>query len=309
MSKVVAVIVTWRREHELDRLLTSLEASTYPLEGCVVMDHAGTVASGAVQRSFPVRLVQDLSNPGPGAGWANGTLAARESFGETDIFYLDDDVVIPPRTLELLLQEKGDARAICPLLEDVDRMLWGFPEPLSKTGRKKIRLARTPVEALLLLGPEPQKFCWATGACVLVTAAGIAAAGVHRADFWMLGEDLEYSMRLAAGGRAVFTCLASVPHLPPVPSDAAIARASDYRKFCSLLQNLSCLAFHSPDSGHLWTYLPGNFRRFFRSHGLTWNGARDAFACFWQGAVLGHPAGHKSGTALRGRIARRELRR
>ena len=309
MIKVVAVVVTWRRERELERLLASLETSSFPLHGCVVVDHAGTVPQEFARRSFPVRIVKDKSNPGPGAGWANGTRLAWEFFGGTDVWYLDDDVVIPPATLQILIREKRGAQAICPLLEDAEGRLWGFPEPVSKPDQKKIREAKTPSEALRLLGPGPHPFCWATGACLLVDRAAMEAEGLHRKDFWMLGEDLELSMRLAAAGRAVFTCLAAVPHLAPKPLDEAAARTSDYRKFCSLLQNLSYLSFHSPHSRHLWRYLPGNYRRFFRSHGTRPSTIRDAAACFWHGGFRGQPAGHKSGEALRETIARRELRR
>ena len=297
MSGVVAVVVTFRRERELARLLASLDASTAPLAGCVVMDHAGTVPDDAARHPFPVRIFQDLSNPGPGAGWADGTRRAREIFGETDILYLDDDVVLPPGALEILLREKSGARAICPLLEDADGRLWGFPEPLDVHQRKLIREAATPSDALRLLGAGPHKFCWATGACLLVDSDGIAAAGLHRPDFWMLGEDLEYSMRLASGGAAVFTCLARIPHLPPAAADPAAARQAGYRKFCSLLQNLSYLSFHSRHSAHMGKYLPGNFRRFFRIHGMS--GLADAWQCFWQGAVLGRPAGHRTGAKPR----------
>jgi len=309
MSKVVAVIVTWRRERELERLLASLERSSFPLDGCVVMDHAGTVPESFARRSFPVRIVQDTTNPGPGAGWANGARIAGEVFGKPDVWYLDDDVVAPPGTLEILLREKKTAVAICPLLEDDEGRLWGFPEPVSKPDRKKIREAKTPADALRLLGPGPHPFCWATGACLLVDSSAIETVGAHRKDFWMLGEDLEFSMRLSATGRAVFTCLAAVPHLPPAPSNESDGRTSDYRKFCSLLQNLSCLSFHSPHSRHLWGYLPGNYRRFFRSHGIGPATLRDAATCFFQGVIRGHPAGYKSGEALRARIARRELGR
>jgi GT2 family glycosyltransferase len=379
MSKVVAVVVTWRRERELERLLASLEQSTLPLHGCVVMDHAGTVPEEMSRRSFPVKVVQDTSNPGPGAGWANGTRHAWDIFGKTDVWYLDDDVVIPPDTLEILLREKRGsggngtqlgavedaahsgqgssfsktqggadacpglldaapsglnpktafskhvpcsatsnavfglnpfgAVAICPLIEDREGRLWGFPEPVSKSDRKKIRAAATPADALRLLGPGRHPFCWATGACILVDGAAIETTGLHRGDFWMLGEDLEFSMRLAATGRAVFTCLAAVPHLPPEPADEAGARRADYRKFCALLQNLSYLSFHSLHSRHMWRYLPGNFRRFFRSHGMSPTTIRDAATCFVLGAGCGHPSGHRSGTALRERIARRELGR
>jgi hypothetical protein len=309
VSKVVAVVVTWRRERELERLLASLERSTVPLHGCVVVDHAGTVPEEFARRSFPVRIVRDTSNPGPGAGWANGTRVAAEYFGKTDIWYLDDDVVIPPGTLEILLREKRDAPAICPLLEDSEGKLWGFPEPVSQPDRKIIREAKTPSAAFELLGPGPHRFCWATGACILVDRVALESTGLHRGDFWMLGEDLEFAMRLANAGPAVFTCLAAVPHLPPKPPNAETARKSDYRKFCSLLQNLSYLAFRSPHSRHMWRYLPGNYRRFFRSHGTLPSTIRDAASCFVQGAILGHPAGHQSGEALRERIARRELGR
>jgi len=303
MRRLVAVVVTWHRERELDRLLTSLEASGRPPDGCVVVDHAGTVPPAA--RSFPTHVFSDLSNPGPGAGWANGVRRARDHFGETDILFLDDDVVLPPQAIGILQREIGGAPAICPLLEDAGGKLWGFPEPADVRQRKEIRLSVTPAEALRRLGPGPHPFLWATGACLLVTNDAIASTGLHRPDFWMLGEDLEYSMRLARNKQSVFTCLVSVPHLPPEPADPEAAQASDYRKFCSLLQNLSYLAFHSRHSAHLARYLPGNFRRFLRSHGLRPTTLADAWECFRQGALGGHPAGHASGVRLRERIARR----
>ncbi len=307
MREIVAVVVTWRRERELDRLLGSLEASRYPIRGCVVMDHAGTV--GEQKRTFPVRVVPDLKNPGPGAGWANGVRRAHDQFGATDILFLDDDVVMPPEALAEMVGAWGGAAAVCPLLEDAGGKLWGFPEPADVEQRRQIRQAVTPADALSLLGPGPHRFLWATGACLLVDREAIAGAGLHRADFWMLGEDLEYSMRLAQHGGGVFTCRASVPHLPPPATDVVAARASDYRKFCALLQNLSYLSFHSRNGAHMGSYLPGNFRRFFWTHGWTVATVADAFGCFWQGALCGHPAGHESGVRLRERIARRQIRR
>lgn len=290
MSRVVAVVVTWHRERELIRLLASLASSTAPLAGCVVMDHAGTVGELA-NLPFPVRVFHDPANPGPGAGWANGARRAREVFGAADILYLDDDVVLPPQTLEILRREMSGASAICPLLEDAGGRLWGFPEPFIARQRKLIRRAETPADALRLLGPGPHRFCWATGACLLADAGAADSVGLHRSDFWMLGEDLEYSMRLASGGRAVFTCLASVPHLPPAPADPESAKRADDRKFRSLLRNLSYLAFHSPHSAHMWRYLPGNFRRFFRTHGISARTISGAWSCFRLGALCGQPAG------------------
>jgi GT2 family glycosyltransferase len=304
---VIAVIVTHRRPAELERLLRNLADSRAPLGGCVIADHAPDGTTAALERTVPFETVvrEDASNPGPGAGWANAARTALEHFPEADaIWYLDDDVTISPDALGILLQEmeKAGADSIAPLLEDTEGKLWGFPEPEATALRLTIRQAATPAEARALLGDSPLPFCWCTGACYLVTKKAVQRAGFHREDFWILGEDLEYAMRLAGLTRAVFTCRVSVPHLPPPPTDRAAARRSDYVKFCSLLQNLSYLAFHSPYSRHMKRYLPGNFRRFLRTHRLRPRTVRDALACFRNGAIRGEPAGTASGAALRKRI-------
>ena len=297
-ASVVAVVVTYRREKELVRLLDGLAQSTVPLLGCIVVDHSPDNSLHDIAASQPlhIHLLENPDNPGPGAGWAAGAKEALSRFGSSmdAVWYLDDDVVIAPQILEVLLgaMKQASACAVAPLLEDASGNLWGFPEPLALKQRSTIRQARTPGDALRLLGPDPLPFCWATGACLLVKKESLQSVGFHRPDFWMLGEDLEYSMRLAAGGRAVFTCLAVVPHLPPPPVDRESARLSDLRKFRALLQNLSYLAFHCPHSAHMWRYLPGNFLRFFRTHGIRASTLAGAVACFWHGAVRSRPAGH-----------------
>lgn len=75
-----------------------------------------------------------------------------------------------------------------------------------------------------------------------------------------------------------------------------------YIKFCALLQNLSYLSFHATESRHMKRYLPGNFRRFFRTQGFRWRTLRDASSCFWHGACAGQPAGLSAGESLRQRI-------
>ncbi|CAN5659148.1 hypothetical protein BH09VER1_BH09VER1_00310 [soil metagenome] len=311
---VVAVVVTHRRATEFRRLLERLGSSTQPLLGCVVADHSPTGEIKAIASAAAVRTVvlEDASNPGPGAGWANATKEAFRQFGleVTAIWYLDDDVLPAPEALKICLKEMalGKAEAIAPLLEDEHGGLWGFPEPETTSLQRLIRLAKTPKEARELLGDEPLPFCWCTGACFLVSRGMIDRAGLHRDDFWLLGEDLEYSMRIAATGRAVFTTKVSVPHLPPPASDPPTARRADYLKFCSLLQNLSYLSFHSPHSRHMKNYLPGNFRRFFRTHGLNSQTIRDAVACLWNGAAKAQPSGTPSGETLRERMLSYEWR-
>ena len=309
---IVAVIVTHRRPAELGRLLDSLAASDLRLRGCVIADHApdGTTQALASRAGCETLVLEDPSNPGPGLGWANGARKALAHFSPDAILFLDDDVVLAPSALGTLHEEmrRAKAEAIAPLLEDESGNLWAFPEPEPFALRKTIRRAKTPGDALRLLGDEPIRFCWCTGACLLADTDAIRRVGFHRPDFWMLGEDLEYSMRLAAAERAVFTCRVSVPHLPPISQNAEAARRSDYTKFCSLLQNLCYLAFHSPHSRHLKRYLPGNFRRFFRSHGVNLRTIRDAASCFFEGAGRGRPRGVGRMLTLRREDAEGHLR-
>lgn len=305
---VVAAIVTHRRPEELARLLADLGASMVPLAGCVLADHApdGSVTALAQTTPFETIVIEDATNPGPGAGWAHAARRGLEHFPHAQaVLFLDDDVRLVPEAVSGLWEEMQAAHAesIAPLLEDAAGKLWAFPEPESPELRGTIRAANTPAEARARLGDAALPFCWCTGACYLVSRSAIARCGLHRTDFWLLGEDLEYSMRIAGATRAVFTCKITVPHLPPPPASPEAARRSDYGKFCSLLQNLAYLGFHAPHSRHMKRYLPGNFRRFLRTHSAAPRTLRDAAACFWNGAVLGQPAGTASGARLRSRIA------
>ncbi len=112
-------------------------------------------------------------------------------------------------------------------------------------------------------------------------------------------------MRAAAQGGGVFASDIAVPHLPPAPGDPRTAAVAHRGKFLALLQNLSYLAFHAPQSAHLRSYLPGNFRRYLRTEGWKPGNLRDAAAAFWLGAVRAQPAGTPSGAKLRERGQKR----
>ena len=120
----------------------------------------------------------------------------------------------------------------------------------------------------------------------------------------MLGEDLEYSMRVASTLGGVFTAAVTVPHQPPAP-DPRTARAAHRRKFLALLQNLSYLSFHSPHRAHLRSYLAGNFKRYARTEGFAPGTLWDGWCAFYQGALWRQPAGTPAGARLRERATRR----
>ena len=299
---VAAAIATHRREAELQRLLAALGHSDLTLTGGIfVADNASSPETRAVcQAGSGVAWLPRAVNNGPGPAWNTAAAKALENPGVTHILVLDDDVVLPADALRGLLDAlvASGAAAAAPLLFDENGRLWGFPEPLEVALRATIRRTRTPKECRQALGPTPHRFCWATGACMLYTRQAFDTLGFFREDFWMLGEDLEFSMRVASLLGGVFTAAVAVPHLPP-PAKTAAVRTSHRLKFLALLQNLSYLAFHSPHRAHLRSYLAGNFKRYVRTEGWAPGTLWDGWCAFYEGALWKQPAGTAAGARLR----------
>lgn len=302
-SQVAAVIATYRRDPELGRLLRALEAGTTRPARAFVADSAVSEETRDVCRLHRAEWIPVAVNRGPGPAWNAALQAALADPSLTHFLVLDDDVVPPPEALSTLIEVMSSTAsgAVAPLLYDEKRMLWGFPEPREVALRAAIRGVTDETSALAALGNESHPFCWATGACMLYGRDVFERVGKFREDFWMLGEDLEFSMRAAAACGGVFTARVAVPHLPPAPGDARTAALAHRAKFLALLQNLSFLAFHSPHSAHLRSYLPGNFRRYLRTEGFGAGLLRAAASTFWQGAVRGNPAGTPAGARIRER--------
>jgi GT2 family glycosyltransferase len=78
----------------------------------------------------------------------------------------------------------------------------------------------------------PVAFTWAQGVALLVTRRAIEVAGFHSNDFWVRGEDLDFSLRVTAGGRGIFVPRAVVEHLPPETSDPAARNGVPQRARC-----------------------------------------------------------------------------
>lgn len=299
-AQVIGLVATFRRNQELQRLFQALAAQTVSPSGLVIADNAADPACQdlVAHAPFPAHYLTLPDNPGCGAGLRAAEETALTYFPQaTHWWILDDDALPPPNALERLLQalHQSGAAMTVPLLTDHLGHLWAFPEPAHPAFRKIIRQESDPKTLCRRIGPGPHPACWATGACQLVQIQAAREVGLHRTDFWMLGEDLDFSMRLAVGPGLCFITDLVVPHLPPQPpSNDPTAPVHARRKFRALLQNLTYLALRCPaQSAHLFRYLPGNYRRYFRTYGYSFRSAREVATCFWKGAICGQPAGSK----------------
>lgn len=310
--KVVVVMATYRRVSELLRCLESIRQQTTPIHGLVLADNANDPLILDLLRKFEKESTEpNLSylglkeNHGCGAGLKAAEEEALQIYPNlTHFWILDDDVVLYPTALEKLLSHMHHAEAdlMAPILTDGQGNLWGFPEPRDAELRKNIRLCVTPQDGITKLGLGPFPLWWCTGACVLVSRRAVEQVGVHREDYWMLGEDHEFSMRVGNKFKTMFCCDVLVPHLPPAATDVAQAEQGHYLKFLSLLQNLCYNGFHLNYSGPMKKYVLGNYRRFFRTFNYSFRTMSHATLTVWYGLICGQPAGGKGGEKLRKRI-------
>lgn len=290
---VVAVVATCRRHAELKRLLDSLEKIESHFGGVVVVDNGGDAQDIVKNARCNAHLIAPGSNLGCGGGLAFAEKNAFDIFGDrlTHLWILDDDTVAHPDTLEVLIEEMQNEHAdlACPMIADEHGRVGWFPGLLDAQKFRVIRKPITPHEFVAHCGDAAIPFSWSTGISLLVTRHAIEECEFHRDDFWVRGEDLEFSLRLTARHRGIFVPKTTVVHLPP-PANQPDSREQEYLKHCALLQNLCYVALRLRHGHRIARTLPGNFFRFLK----TWHSIdalRDAALAFWLGAFHGKPAG------------------
>jgi GT2 family glycosyltransferase len=291
---VVGVTATYRRPHELARLLASLGA---PLRAMVVVDNAGDPATRVVSEASPVPALYlpMEKNLGCGGGLRAGEEAALARFPAlTHLWILDDDCEVQPETLSLLLaaMARAGADVAHPLTESAEGRLAWFPGLLDRAKFGVARREPPPEEYLARCGDEPVPFSWSQGIALLVTRRVLADLGLHRADYLVRGEDLEFSLRITHRHLGIYVPKARVRHLPPAGS---APREIEYGKHRAMLQNLAYTAFWLAHGHRILRTLPGNWWRFLRTWGISPRVLGDAARVLWLGAVCGWPAGGSAG--------------
>jgi GT2 family glycosyltransferase len=301
---VAAVTATFRRPYELARLLQSLAQAGDSLTAIIVVDNEGSEEVRSLVEQAGARA--HYVNPGTNLGCGGGLRLAEEralalaGTELTHLLILDDDVVLPPGALAALadVMEREQADLAYPLVVDVRGRVGWLPGLVHRTRDLRETFEGSPEEFRKRFGSIPRNFVWAQGICLLVARRTIEQRGWHRDDFWVRGEDLEFSLRLTVQGRGVLVPSVVVQHLPPL-EDTRLTEA-EYWKHCALIQNIAFIGFRLRHGHRIAWTLAGALRRFFRI--WSWRALTDATRAVWTGAILGRPAGSRAGAVFRKRF-------
>jgi GT2 family glycosyltransferase len=301
-ASVVAVIATYHRPRELERLLDSLATLPRHLTEAIVVDN-GAATKTRVQTQHGRVAVLRIA-PGKNLGCGGGLrlaeqIAVTEFPDATHFWILDDDTVVQAETLDVLLaaMEKEHAEAAHPLVVAGDGLIGWFPGLLDPTKFRVIRVRQTPADFIAQCGGDPIPFSWSQGIALLITRGILERIGFHRDDYWVRGEDLEFTLRITARARGIYVPQARVTHLPPQTEGGDDGRPGEYAKHRAMLQNLAYTSFRLRHGWRLLRTLPGNWLRFFRIWGWSRATVRDCLRTILRGGFNGQPAGASSNAA------------
>jgi GT2 family glycosyltransferase len=203
-----AVVVSYNRRDLLKECLVALEGQSHPLDEIIVVDNGSTDgSSGYVRESHPgVILFETGKNLGGAGGFSWGVQLAIER--GHDIAWLMDDDARP---------ELDAFASIAALLSDHGEEV-SFVASIVTNGRDVLNRLNPPEISSEI---ARQRRAWELGGVAIDTATFVGVAvnlqfakrtALPIADYFIWGDDLEYTRRLAAMGLGLVLPSSQVNH-------------------------------------------------------------------------------------------------
>jgi GT2 family glycosyltransferase len=203
--RITAVVLTWNAAEQVIPCISSLIASRAVTLSVVVVDNASTDATvGRLQSSgLPVTILQTGANLGY-AGGNNVGIAHALQAGAEYVFVLNDDTEVAPDLLAALVMAlEADPRAAA----SAPTIVHEKPTDLIWWAGGTFRVARglalhDGYGALAEERPAgtPRAVDSLCGCGILFRRSALEALGDFRADYFMYGEDVEWSLRARRAG-------------------------------------------------------------------------------------------------------------
>lgn len=225
MSNICAdVVVTYNRKELLAENITALLAQSYPDHDILIIDNASTDGTYDTVRSFSdgqIRYYNTGANLGGAGGFAFGIKTAIEA-GYKYAWVMDDDAIPEKNALQSLADKAGRINDDFSFI--ASNVLW-------KDG--SISIMNTPAAAPANLSGyasdrfRPVKSCSFVGCFINLERAAETALPI--AEFFIYGDDVEYTSRLRAMAPAFQDLESIIIHKSPSNMGIDIARDTESR--------------------------------------------------------------------------------
>lgn len=214
LGRVVAVVVTYNRAELLRACLDGLATQTRPLDAVVVIDNASTDGSGDVARGHPVAAdVRTLpTNLGGAGGFAAGMAVALAEHEPDWVWLMDDDTVPTDTALaglaDAVERYPGDAQRLAVLSSTA---VWtdGRVHPMN-VSRERVGAGAAERAAAAAVGSRAIRT--ASFVAILMRVDRCREQGLPLADYFIWGDDTEYSGRLLRDGLGLQVAGSVVEH-------------------------------------------------------------------------------------------------
>lgn len=207
---IAIVVVTYNRRDMLIDLIATLRTQTYTDRRIVVVNNGSTDGTTEWLATQTDLTVINQANVGGAGGFFTGMKYAAEN-GFDYCWVMDDDVLCPPEALQKLL----DAFAVCP---DAGFVCSHVVDPNGQTvntANADMRLGQEgsyPDTFDLVIDHSMVKVTTCTFVSVLIPTAKIRTLGLPFRQFFIWGDDTEFSYRLASSAPCYVACRSVVTH-------------------------------------------------------------------------------------------------
>ncbi|CAK1229644.1 GT2 family (WcaE) [Fructobacillus fructosus] len=206
-NKVSAVVVTYNRLTLLKEVIMSLQEQVVPVNHIIIVDNASENDTREYLESLGkqidyLRLEENLGGAG---GFNKGVRYFMENTDDDFVWLMDDDTVTHPDTLQNLLDFANEKKNFGFLASDVrwtdgHRAKMNQPAPMN-------RLKTIPENQI-----EPVQLQNATFVSLLVKREVVRQIGLPITDFFIWGDDIEYTERAGRVAPGYFVPSAKVTH-------------------------------------------------------------------------------------------------